>query len=52
MKGSAFKRTLFLGLSGGILIQFGSCATLIAPIALGLAENFLLSFLLGGVLGG
>lgn len=52
MKGSAFKRTLFVVLSGGVLIQFGSCATLIAPLALGLAENFLLSALLGGVFGG
>ena len=51
MKTSKLKRTLVLVLTGGMLIQFGGCGTVLAPVALGLAENLLLSFLFGGALG-
>ncbi|MFQ5490960.1 MAG: hypothetical protein ACE5GE_09590 [Phycisphaerae bacterium] len=51
MRHSTLKRALFLVLTGGIMIQFTGCGTLLAPIALGLAENFLLSFIFGGALG-
>ena len=49
MKTSKLKRTVLLVLSGGVLIQIGGCGTILAPVALGLAENLILSFLFGGL---
>ena len=50
MKAPRFKRTLALICCGGGIIQLGGCGVALAPTVLGLAENFLLSFLFGGAL--
>jgi hypothetical protein len=50
MNTSKLKRTLALVFTGGVLIQFVGCGTVLAPAMLGLAENVLLSLLLGGAL--
>ncbi len=50
MKARKLRQTLLLVLTGGMMIQFAGCGTILAPIALGFGENVLLSFLFGGAL--
>jgi len=49
MKGSRLARAAVLLLGGGVLLQVGGCGTLLAPTAIGLVEQVLLSLLFGGV---
>jgi len=44
-----WKKTLALICVGGLVVQLGSCAATLAPTALSLAEQMLLSGLLGGL---
>jgi len=52
MKTARFKRTLVLVCTAALLLQVGSCATVLAPTLLGIGEQVLLSALFGGLAGG
>jgi hypothetical protein len=45
-------RTLALVLTGGLLLQVGGCSAFIVPLLFSVAEQVLLSFLLGALGGG
>ncbi len=49
MKKLSLRRQAALVCSGAILLQAGGCVTTLAPLALSLGEDLLLTFLLGAL---
>ena len=49
MKVSRFVRLAAVVCGGGVVVQVGGCGALLAPTALGLVEQLLLSLLFGGI---